>query len=89
MLDKDDIAEREVSGLELDELLEDAEPETVDEADDVGLAVDVTDDDNEAEPVTVVIDDKVALGLLDGEPLGELEAELAAVALELEDVDEL
>ena len=58
-------------------------------ADDVGLVVDVTDDDDDAVPVAVAVDDEVALGLLDGEPLGELEAELVAVALELEVDDEL
>ena len=58
-------------------------------ADDVGLVVDVTDDDDDAVPVAVAVDDEVALGLLDVEPLGELEAGLVAVALELEVDDEL
>ena len=89
MPDVDDDAEGEAGGLTDEELLEDPVLELVAVADDVGLVVDVTDDDDDAVPVAVAVDDEVALGLLDGEPLGELEAELVAVALELEVDDEL
>ena len=89
MPDVDDDAEGEAGGLADEELLEDPVLELVAVADDVRLVVDVTDDDDDAVPVAVAVDDEVALGLLEVEPLGELEAELVAVALELEVDDEL